>query len=31
MDDAYTLAAYEANVSPSFSPIAKGTISADLV
>jgi hypothetical protein len=31
MDDAYALAADEANVSPSFSPVAKGTISAVLV
>jgi ABC-type antimicrobial peptide transport system permease subunit len=31
MDDAYALAAAEADVSPSFSPVAKGTISADLV
>jgi putative ABC transport system permease protein len=31
MDDAYSLAAYEANASPSFSPVAKGDISAVLV
>jgi putative ABC transport system permease protein len=31
MDDAYVLAAYEANVSPSFSPVGKGTVSAVLV
>jgi ABC-type antimicrobial peptide transport system permease subunit len=31
MDDAYALAAAEASVSPSFSPVATGTISAVLI